>query len=398
MSTAGLVTLSDLIDQVRSESDQINSQFVTDLEVVTYISNSYKELYDLLISAYGEDYYVAKRASFLTDGNLDMYPLPDGVLTFTDDNGNSFIAPPFYKLLGLDYQLSPNNPQGYITLKTFPFSERNRFSVPNFASFYGFTNLRYRLAGNNLFLTPIPAAGQPLRLYYIPRPVNLVNQIVASSTISTNIITTSDVLTPQVGMQFFGSGVSSNTTITAVNSMPATFSATFSASASTITVSSATGLLVGQTLTDTTTPGNFLSNTTITSIVGTAVGISNSTQGASAGSPGDTIFVNPYITLSTPVLNSTINNVFKMFSYTQTVDGISGWEEYVVIDGAGKILAKEESDVTVMGVRKDAMIKRIEGIAANRDPGSAAKTADVATGSLWDGGGEGNNGFGGGSY
>ena len=87
-----------------------------------------------------------------------------------------------------------------------------------------------------------------------------------------------------------------------------------------------------------------------------------------------------------------------MFSYTQTVDGISGWEEFIVIDGAGKIMAKEESDVTVLGVRKDAMKKRIEDIAANRDPGSAAKTADVATGNLWDGGGEGNNGFGGGWY
>lgn len=324
MSTAGLVTLSDLIDQVRNESDQNNSQFVTDLEVSTYISNSYKELYDMLIGAYGEDIHVAQRASFVTNGNQDMYPLPDGILTFTNDNGNPFVAAPFYKLLGLDYQLSPNNPQGFVTLKTFPFSERNRFAVPNFASFWGLTNLRYRLLDNFLWLTPIPQAGQPLRLYYIPRPVNLVSQIIATSTIGSDTISVTDILTPQVGMQFFGPGVSDNTTITAVGS-----------------------------------------NT---------------------------------ITISSPMLESTTNGVFKMFAYTTQIDGISGWEEYVVVDAAIKIMGKEESETSALMIRKNDLKKRIQDIAANRDPGTAARTADVSSGNLWDGGGEGNNGFGGGSY
>jgi hypothetical protein len=324
MSVLGIVTLSDLIDQTRQESDQVNSQFVTDLEVATYLSNSYKELYDMLVGAYGEDYYVSKRASFVTNNNLDIYPLPDGTITFTDDNGNPFIAPPFYKLLGLDYQLSPNNPQGYITLKSFPFSERNKYAVPNFASFWGFTNLRYRILGNNLWLTPIPASGQPLRIYYIPRPINLVSQIVGTTTISTNTLTTTDVLTPQVGMSIFGPGIPANTTITAVG-------------------------------------------------VGT-------------------------ITLSNTVLNSTTNGVFKMFSYTTQVDGISGWEEYPVVDAAIKIMGKEESETSALMMRKEALKKRIQDIAANRDPGTAARTADVSSGNLWDGGGEGNNGFGGGTY
>ncbi len=320
MSSAGIVSLGDLVDQVRNESDQVNSTFVTDLEIVTYISNSYKELYDMLIGAYGEDYYVAKRATFLTQQNFDLYPLPNGVLTFLDENNNPFVAAPFYKLLGTDYQLNQNNPQGYITLKTFPFSERNRFAVPNFASFWGFSNLRYRLNGDNIWFTPIPQSGQPIRLWYIPRPVNLVSQIVATSNIGTNIITTTDVLTPEVGMQFFGPGISANTTIT-------------------------------------------------------AVGVGN-------------------ITISNPVLSSTTNGVFKMFSYATQIDGISGFEEYPVLDAVIKILLKEESESTMHEARKNALKKRIEGIAANRDPGSPAKTADVSN-TWWDNGGDGNNGFGG---
>lgn len=320
MTTAGIVTLGSLIDQARGESDMEHSQFVTDLGFATFLNDSYKELYDLLIGAYGEDYYVAIRSTFTTSGNQDLYPLPDGILLFADDQGNSYIAPPFYKLLGVDYQLSSNNPQGYVTLKTFPFSERNRFSVPNFASFWGFTNLRYRLSGNNLWLTPIPAAGQPIRLFYVPRPVDLVSQIIGSSTISTNVITTTDVLTPQVGMQFFGSGVPDNTTITAVGS-------------------------------------------------GT-------------------------ITLSNLIQSSNTNSVYKMFSYATKVDGISGWTEYVVIDAAIKAKGKEETDVQDLGARKTAMKMRIEGIAANRDPGSAAKTADVLS-DIWNT--DGNNGFGGGA-
>lgn len=322
MSTAGIVTLSDLIDQTRQESDQVNSKFVTDLEVATYLNNSYKELYDILVGAYGEDFYVARRATFLTNQNLDLYPLPDGIITFLDETNTSYIAAPFYKLLGVDYQLNSNNPQGYVTLKTFSFSERNRFAVPNFASFWGFTNLRYRLSGNNLWFTPIPQSGQPIRLWYIPRPVNLVSQIVATSTLGSDTIVTSDVLTPQVGMQFFGPGIPENTTIISIG--------------------------------------------------------------------GGTV------QLSTTAQSSVTNGVFKMFSYATTVDGISGYEEYPVVDSAIKIMGKEESDLTPLMARKDALKKRIEDIAPARDPGTAARTADVSSMNLWDGNGNGSDGYGGG--
>src|ERR1700679_3694925 len=168
MSTAGIVTVQDLINQIREESDQQSSGFVSDLAIATHISNSGKELYDILVGAYGTDYFMAPPASFNTDNINDTFPLPDGVLQFNDNYQNPFIAAPFYKLAGLDLQLGAT-PQSYVTLRTFPFAERNRFAVPNFSSFYGFTNIRYRLYGSSpqmIWFTPLPAAGLTIRLWY----------------------------------------------------------------------------------------------------------------------------------------------------------------------------------------------------------------------------------------
>lgn len=67
-----------------------------------------------------------------------------------------------------------------------------------------------------------------------------------------------------------------------------TFTSTFSSGASSITVSSATGLFVGQVITDNTTGANITVGTYITSIVGTTIGLSLPTAGNSAGG-GDTL-------------------------------------------------------------------------------------------------------------
>lgn len=68
-----------------------------------------------------------------------------------------------------------------------------------------------------------------------------------------------------------------------------TFTSVFLSGVSSIVASSATGLFVGQILTDSTTGGNIQANTRITSIVGTTIGLSLPTVGASASTPGDTL-------------------------------------------------------------------------------------------------------------
>jgi len=146
------MTLSGTRDAVRQRADIVNSQFITDPELNSYINQSYFELYDILIQKYGENYYVDS-GSFTTDGQTQQYPLTGS----------------FYKLLGVDLQLAGSDPDAYFTVRPFNFAERNRYAVPNMQSFYGVTNLRYRVHGNNIFLTPTPTGGQVVRYWFVPR-------------------------------------------------------------------------------------------------------------------------------------------------------------------------------------------------------------------------------------
>lgn len=163
MSTT--MQLSDLQTAVRQRADALNSQFISDAELTSYINQSYFELYDILVQTYGDDYYVAPPVTFTTDGTSARYALPDGTLYSS--------APALYKLLAVDLQILPGSAASYVAIKRFSITERNRFAVPNFQNFYGVTNLRYRLSGNSIWFTPVPVAGQTIQLLYIPRMTQL---------------------------------------------------------------------------------------------------------------------------------------------------------------------------------------------------------------------------------
>jgi hypothetical protein len=227
MPSPGTVTLLSVRNQAKYRADMVSSSFVADAEWNSYIANSYKELYDLLISAYGNDYSVATPATFQTDGTNDKYALPDGTLYSA--------APAFYKLLGVDLQVQGG--QIWQTLKPFNFAERNRYAPYGVQSLYRNTAIRYRLTGSNIWFTPLPQSGLTIQLWYIPEPTTLSAD-------------------------------------------------------------------------------------------------------------------------------------------TDTFDGVSGWEEYVIIDAAIKALQKEESDVSVLMAQKQAMISRIQAMAENRDAGSPATVVD----------------------
>jgi hypothetical protein len=105
--------------------------------------------------------------------------------------------------------------------------------------------------------------------------------------------------------QIHRSAPSIPTTVVFSGGTPLTFTSTFAAGVSSIVVSSATGLFVGQTITDNTTSGNILAGTTITSIVGTTIGLSAPTQGAS-GSPDTLQTIDVYsATIVAPTLRVT---------------------------------------------------------------------------------------------
>ena len=213
------ITLTDLILQSRQRADKVGSGFILDTELTSYINASISELYDLLVSAYGNDYF------------LNNY-------TFTTDNVNVTYALPadFYKMVGIDLYI---NASRFITLKPFMWNERGRYQDgSNWAALIAIQGPKYHLMGNSIMFQPTPPGAFNMKLWYVP---------------------------------------------------------------------------------------------------------------------------------SSP----------KLSIGSDTLDGIDGWEEFVIIDAASKMLEKEESDTSVLEMRKKSIIQRINLMAENRDEGFSFRVNDV---------------------
>ncbi len=164
----GEMTLGQIRLAAQQRADLVNSGFVTVAEWNSYITQSYFELYDLLVTAY-QDYYLASPAMFLTNGQDNQYPLPDGITSFLNPDGSSFVPKPFYKMNGVDVGLSNNN-NAWFTLQKFNWNDRNNFVYPQLNStILGVFNMSYRVMGSNIEFIPVPSANQFVRLWYIPR-------------------------------------------------------------------------------------------------------------------------------------------------------------------------------------------------------------------------------------
>jgi hypothetical protein len=301
MSALGLVTLGDIRLQAQQRADRVNSNFVTTTEWNAYISSSAKELYDLLITTYGSDYYVAPPYQFVTTGLVNTYTLPDGLTTTSVDTG--LVAAPLYKLIGVDLQAFNTN-NDWCTLHRFEFTDRNKYSRAISYNFRGYQNLKYKIVGNNLWFQAPPQAGQIIQLWYIPKSPNLQTTVTGTTTASTSVVQVSDTSALAVGQSVQVLGVSTSTYLISTISQNTSF---------------------------------------------TLTGYSAATTGATQ---------------------------FQCWSDTTSFEGISGWEEYVILDAAIKALLKEESDANALMSQKAAMLRRIEESAPNRDAAEAPTVSD----------------------
>ena len=151
------VTLGDIKERARVRADMVNSGFVSDQELREFINSSIAELWDLLVSSYGED-YLTESFPFTINTSQDEYDLPGD----------------FYKAQGVDLNIGPNNA---ISIKKFNFSERNRYD----GAYYnwgldGGVRVRYRIVKDKIKFTPIPIGNYTVNLWYIPcAPVLLRN-------------------------------------------------------------------------------------------------------------------------------------------------------------------------------------------------------------------------------
>jgi len=150
----GMVSLqwTRLMAQLRSEL--YNSQYVSLPEWNSYISNSYKDLYNFLIQHFEDEYYSSLTYSLTTDGSSQLYSLPAD----------------FYKATLVEVSLNASDPNSWVTLRRYNKIQQNLWNFPNVYTFYGVTNIRYRFTGNYLQIVPITQACQTIRIWYAPRP------------------------------------------------------------------------------------------------------------------------------------------------------------------------------------------------------------------------------------
>lgn len=167
------MSLFELRLRCRQKADRVNSQFVTDSELNTFIRLSGYELYDLLITAY-EDIYSDKFVYIQTNGTTQYYPLPNGVTNYLGGNYNGTTgtpSPAFYKMAGMDLSVNTSTVSpAWVTLRKYNFIDRNKFVYPNSTStIYGVYNMSYRVMGDNIKIIPTPAGNQTIRMWYSPK-------------------------------------------------------------------------------------------------------------------------------------------------------------------------------------------------------------------------------------
>lgn len=153
---ARTITLLQLKTQSRLRADKVGSGFIQNDELVSYINSSACELYDLLVGAYGNDYFLDSH-TFSTVNNTSDYDLPAD----------------FYKMAGIDYLIGP---QEALTLKPYQFNERNRYRIGTYwNAIVGAGGPRYKLNPTTISFLPVPDGVYNMELWYVPSCPKLVS-------------------------------------------------------------------------------------------------------------------------------------------------------------------------------------------------------------------------------
>lgn len=150
------VTLSGLATEIRNRLELESSDFVSSAELNQYIQDSKDALYDILVSAWGDDYYYSTTTVSTTAGT-ETVALPST----------------FYKLLALDFVPAGGDP---VELEPFDWEERNDLGSTS-QTWDSRDPPRYRIRGGNIWFTPKPAAVYAVKVHYIPACPDLVDAV-----------------------------------------------------------------------------------------------------------------------------------------------------------------------------------------------------------------------------
>lgn len=141
-------TINQLATRARERADMVNSGFVTPDELRGYLSASYAELYDLLVSS-GLFYFTPGIQTIAANGS-ELYALPSD----------------YYGTLRVDYQQSGN-----YWIPLFEYMEAERAEYESYGAVNGQAEC-YAIHGANISLLPAPTSGS-YRHRYIPAPIDL---------------------------------------------------------------------------------------------------------------------------------------------------------------------------------------------------------------------------------
>lgn len=82
-----------------------------------------------------------------------------------------------------------------------------------------------------------------------------------------------------------------------------------------------------------------------------------------------------------------IPSITELSADGDTIDTVltrTGWDEYIVVDAARKMLLKEESNTNALDAAKANIIRRITNAATNRDADQPMNIGDVRTRHAWE--------------
>ena len=163
----GQINLGYLRYQTQLRADKLKSKYLTTDEWNFGINQSTDELYDILVTKFGDDYFLAPPLQILLSG-VASYPLPDG----SNYPINGVNAPAIFKLNGIDANVSggstgPN--AGWVPLARSNWSDRDQYST--FPGQAGALNnvyqMSYREMGQQVFFFPA-CTNILVQLWYVP--------------------------------------------------------------------------------------------------------------------------------------------------------------------------------------------------------------------------------------
>ena len=154
------ITLTNAIVAVRSRADMVGSSFVTDDEITRWINEEAAELHDLLVSSFEDEYTIVSGNAVVASGNT---------ISLASSTSWCPASAPFYKLRGIDRLESGSS--DWRKLSMFNFNMRNVRSAGS--HWFRSREIRYRLVGAAIYLTPDDAATGTYRLWYVPGYVDL---------------------------------------------------------------------------------------------------------------------------------------------------------------------------------------------------------------------------------